>query len=124
MEPVPDADAIVDRIDAGLFAPTYHPVVRAICNHLRLDDADRELLTLIDKRAVQDVDERLNQLWDRITSRPVEQEGIPRLLTILLLADQSMDWFATEMVIHWARQEGLPEAEICKAFGFEMSPNS
>jgi hypothetical protein len=120
----PDADLVVDLIDSERLAPRSHSVARAICRHIDLDAPDRALLALIDEKNVPDADGRLKELWHRITSQPVEREGIPRLLSALLIPDQEMDWFGAEMVVHWARQEGVSEEHICQAFGVDSSTRS
>ena len=121
MDRIPNANVVTDLIDSERLAPRYHPVARAICNHIDLAAPDRALLALIDERNVPDSDGQLDELWHRITSQPVEREGIPRLLTLLLMPDEKMDWFGAEMVVHWARQEGVSEEQICEAFGVDST---
>src|SRR5205085_3300772 len=117
-------DVIVGLIDSEQIAPKYHSVARAICDHIDLAASDRALLALIDEGNVPDSDDRLRDLWQRITSQPVEREGVPRLLTALLTPDQPIDWFGAEMIVHWARQEGVSEEQICEAFGVDPSSRS
>jgi len=97
---------IVGLIDSEQIAPNYHAVARAICDHIDLAASDRALLALIDEGNVLDSDDRLKNLWQRITSQPVEREGIPRLLTALLIPDQPMDWFGAELIVHWGAPRG------------------
>ena len=117
MDSGPDADVVIDLIDSERLMPKWHSVVRELCKHIDLEAPDRALLALIDGGKVPDADSQLRVLWRRITSQPVERESIPRLLTALLIPDQQLDWFGAEMVIHWARQEGVSEEHICEAFG-------
>ena len=111
-------------MDAGYLRPMYHPVVRALCTHLPLNSDDKELLARWDRKEALDVDQWREILWGRINTHPVGEEGIPRLLSALLSPNKPMDWFGAEMVILWARHEGVSEDAICTAFGMDVPPHT
>lgn len=113
-----DADSIIAKIDAGEFAPSTLPVVRAFHDHITLKHVlQREALEALDRKAAPAVlSEIHSRIWQEIDRLGMSDDSGLRLSNCLVRPDEPIDWQLAEYLIAWARQQGLSEQQIIGAF--------
>jgi hypothetical protein len=112
-----NAHAILAMIDNGELRLSANRVTRRLCDHVRYSDpSDLELITAFDSGDAMDQARWLMPLWERIVALPMNKQGALRLLWGLLIADEPLERYDAEFLIHWAREQGVQEEEILRAF--------
>ena len=115
-EPEIDADILIDEIDAGLIAQS-HTVARSLLACVDPEDRDlRALMTAYDAGKNIEATEWAPRIWPKIEALPPQRQGALRLGVNLFCPDGILDWEAAGYLIHWARIEGVSEADIIRAF--------
>lgn len=114
----PNADIIIDKIDAGELAPSTLQIVRALHEHMTLlHPLQREALEAFDQGAAPAVFSAMQlRIWQEIDQVGPSQDSGLRLSNCLMRPDEPIDGHLAEYVIEWARLQKLSEQQIIGAF--------
>ena len=93
-------------------------VVRALHDHMHLDDPlQAEAVSAFDRGAQPfKISEISTLFWTKIDRLGVAEQSGLRLSNCLTRPDAAVDWELAEYLILWARQQGLSEQQIIRAF--------
>ncbi len=113
-----NADDLITEIDAAVINPMTHPVTRGLFRHIPLHDAfQNEVVTAFDKGSQpEDMAAFQPALWEKIDGLDPSSQGGLRLLVSLTRPNEIIDWYLAEVMILWAREQGVAEQQIIDAF--------
>jgi hypothetical protein len=118
-----DTDTIIAKLDDGSLTPMTIPVARRLVDALpRKTPFQHALLGYLDANGHSGHADWLSRLWDEINALPLHRQGGLRLMVPLLHDDAPLDWYTAGFFIHWAKECGIPDKNIGRAFGIEL-PN-
>lgn len=120
-----NADDVVDEIDAGILKPLAHAVARALFRHIPVsDNVLGDLISAFDKGAKsEELSKFQADLWARIGTLDIDEQGGLRLAVSLIRPDEAIDWHLAEYFVLWARQQGVSEGSIYSAFHEQANDN-